>query len=182
MSASEPPTRHPSPQVNALHHDRKRAGDRTQDPDEGEAFVVARRCAITAIERLGPVLLEDVGVPLPRLPELVTGVEAIAAARDVTIAVVAHAGDGNTHPLIVVDPADAAAAERAWLAFGEVMDLAISLDGTITGEHGVGRLKRSWLLPQVGQDVLDLSLRIKQALDPLGILNPGAVFAPSGLP
>ncbi|OHV35374.1 FAD-linked oxidase [Pseudofrankia sp. EUN1h] len=150
----------------------------TDDLDEGEAFVVARRAAITAVERLGLVLLEDVGVPLPRLPELVTGIEAIAAARDVTIAVIAHAGDGNTHPLIVVDPGDAAAAERARLAFGEVMDLAIGLDGTITGEHGVGRLKRPWLLPQVGQDVLDLSLRIKQALDPLGILNPGAVFAP----
>ncbi|WP_307874755.1 FAD-binding oxidoreductase [Frankia nepalensis] len=149
----------------------------TDDPAEGEAFVVARRAAITAIERLGTVLLEDVGVPLPRLPELIAGVEAIAAARDVTIAVIAHAGDGNTHPLIVVGPADAGQARRAEVAFGEVMDLAIRLDGTITGEHGVGRLKRPWLVDQIGPDVLDLSLRVKRALDPLGILNPGAVFA-----
>ncbi|WP_285223908.1 FAD-linked oxidase C-terminal domain-containing protein, partial [Frankia nepalensis] len=74
-------------------------------------------------------------------------------------------------------PADAGQARRAEVAFGEVMDLAIRLDGTITGEHGVGRLKRPWLVDQIGPDVLDLSLRVKRALDPLGILNPGAVFA-----
>ncbi len=148
----------------------------TDDPAVGEAFVVARRSAIPAVERRGTVLLEDVGVPLPMLPELVVGIEAIAAARAVTIALIAHAGDGNTHPLIVFDPSDDAAAGRAELAFGEVMDLAIRLDGTITGEHGVGRLKKAWLADQVGGDVLDLSLRIKNALDPLGILNPGAIF------
>ncbi|WP_131786629.1 FAD-binding oxidoreductase [Protofrankia symbiont of Coriaria ruscifolia] len=149
----------------------------TDDAMAGEAFVVARRSAIPAVERRGTVLLEDVGVPLPRLPDLVAGIEAIAAAREVTIALIAHAGDGNTHPLIVVDPADEDMARRAELAFGEVMDLAIRLDGTITGEHGVGRLKKAWLVDQVGPDVLDLSLRIKQALDPMGILNPGAIFS-----
>ncbi|WP_157489064.1 FAD-linked oxidase C-terminal domain-containing protein [Pseudofrankia sp. DC12] len=148
----------------------------TDDPDEGEAFVVARRSVITALEPLGTLLLEDVGVALPRLPELVAGVEAIAAAHDVTIAIVAHAGDGNTHPLIVFDPADAELARRADLAFGEVMALAISLGGTITGEHGVGRLKLPWLADQLGPDVLDLSWRIKNALDPLHILNPGAAL------
>jgi glycolate oxidase len=148
----------------------------TDDPDEGEAFVVARRSVIPAMEVLGTLLLEDVGVALPRLPELVAGVEEIAAARDVTIAVVAHAGDGNTHPLIVFDPADAAQTRSAEQAFGEVMDLAIRLGGTITGEHGVGRLKRPWLADQLGADALALSWKIKNALDPLGILNPGAVL------
>ncbi|MBX6387559.1 MAG: FAD-binding protein [Frankia sp.] len=148
----------------------------TDDPDEGEAFVVARRSVIPAVERLGTVLMEDVGVPLPRLPELCAGVEEIAATRDIRIALVAHAGDGNTHPLIVVDPTDPDQARRGQLAFGDVMELAIRLDGTITGEHGVGRLKRPWLADQLGQDVLDLSLRIKKALDPLGILNPGALL------
>ncbi|MBL7492426.1 FAD-binding protein [Frankia sp. AgB1.9] len=154
----------------------------TDDPDEGEAFVVARRSVITALEPLGTLLLEDVGVALPRLPELVAGVEAIAAARDVTIAIVAHAGDGNTHPLIVVDPTDAEMARRADLAFGEVMALALRLDGTITGEHGVGRLKLPWLSDQLGPEVLDLSWRIKNALDPLNILNPGAALPPSNTP
>ncbi|MCM3920166.1 FAD-binding protein [Frankia sp. AiPs1] len=148
----------------------------TGDPDEGEAFVAARRAAIPAVERRGALLLEDVGVPLPRLPELVRGIETIAADRALTIALIAHAGDGNTHPLIVFDPADADMAQRAELAFGEVMDLAITLDGTITGEHGVGRLKKAWLPDQLGPEVMELSLRIKRALDPLGILNPGAIF------
>ena len=149
----------------------------TDDPGEGEAFAAARRAAFPALERKGNLLLEDVGVPLPLLPELVRGIQAIAAERDVTIAVVAHAGDGNTHPLVVYDAGDAAAVARAQLAFGEVMELAISLGGTITGEHGVGRLKRAWLPAYLGDDVMALTRRIKDALDPQGILNPGAILA-----
>jgi glycolate oxidase len=148
----------------------------TDDPDEGEAFVAARRFCIPAIEAKGSLLLEDVGVPLPALGELVTGIARIAAERDLMISVIAHAGDGNTHPLIVYDPADAAMAERAHLAFGEIMDLAVDLGGTITGEHGVGRLKRPWLAGYLGPEAMDLNRRIKQALDPLGILNPGAAI------
>ena len=148
----------------------------TDDPEEGEAFVVARRMAIPAVEKLGSLLLEDVGVPLPRLGDLVRGIEEISTAHDVLIAVIAHAGDGNTHPLIVFDPADDDQRRRAQLADGQVMDLALRLGGTITGEHGVGRLKRPWLEDYVGSDVLELNQRIKDALDPDGILNPGAVL------
>jgi glycolate oxidase len=151
----------------------------TNDPAEGESFAVARRAAFPALERMGTLLLEDVGVPIPQLPDLVRGIETIAAQRDVTIAVVAHAGDGNTHPLVVYDAGDAAATERAGLAFGEVMDLAISLGGTITGEHGVGRLKRAWLPAYLGDDVMALTRRVKDALDPFGILNPGAILEPT---
>ncbi len=114
----------------------------TSDPEEGEAFVAARRYAIPAVEAKGSLLLEDVGVPLPALADLVSGIAKIAAQREVLISVIAHAGDGNTHPLIVFDPADTDMAQRAELAFGEIMDLAVALGGTITGEHGVGRLKR----------------------------------------
>ncbi|WP_297824509.1 FAD-linked oxidase C-terminal domain-containing protein [Mycobacterium sp.] len=146
----------------------------TDDPDEGEAFVAARRFCIPAVEAKGSLMLEDVGVPLPALGRLVTGIAGIAAERDLMISVIAHAGDGNTHPLIVYDPADADMTERAHLAFGEIMDLAVGLGGTITGEHGVGRLKRPWLAGYLGPDVMDLNRRIKQALDPQGILNPGA--------
>jgi glycolate oxidase len=148
----------------------------TTDPDEGEAFTAARRYAIPAVEKIGPLLLEDVGVPLHKLPDLIDGIEGIAANRRVLISVIAHAGDGNTHPLIVHDPADPDETERANLAFGEVMDLAIGLGGTITGEHGVGRLKKGWLPDQLGPDVIELTQRIKNALDPLGILNPGTML------
>ncbi|MEU2256638.1 FAD-linked oxidase C-terminal domain-containing protein [Nocardia xishanensis] len=148
----------------------------TEDAEEGEAFTAARRFAIPAVERLGPLLLEDVGVPLPRLGDLVTGIAAIAERNDVIVSVIAHAGDGNTHPLIVHDPADLDNTARAQRAFGEIMDLAIALGGTITGEHGVGRLKKAWLPDQVGPDVMALTQRIKDALDPHGILNPGAIL------
>lgn len=148
----------------------------TADPEEGEAFVVARRMAIPAVEQKGALLLEDVGVPLPRLGDLVRGIEEIAQTREIVIAVIAHAGDGNTHPLLVFDPADEGQKERAHIAYGEVMDLAIALGGTITGEHGVGRLKRPWLSDYIGPDALELNHRIKNALDPEGILNPGAVL------
>ncbi len=148
----------------------------TDDPSEGEQFTVARRAAFTSLGKTGRLLLEDVGVPLPALPDLVAGIEAISARRDVPIALVAHAGDGNTHPIIVLSDDDPERAERAGEAFGEVMELAISMGGTITGEHGVGRLKAPWLPAQLGEDVMALNRRIKTALDPQGILNPGAMF------
>jgi glycolate oxidase len=148
----------------------------TSDPDEGEAFAAARRAAFPALERLGDLLLEDVGVALPALPTLVQGIEKIAAENAVTIAVVAHAGDGNTHPLVVYNGADQEESRRAHTAFGQVMDLALELGGTITGEHGVGRLKKDWLPAYLGDDVMALTRRIKDALDPQGILNPGAVL------
>jgi glycolate oxidase len=148
----------------------------TSDPEEGEAFVAARRFAIPAVEAKGSLLLEDVGVPLPALTDLVAGIGKIAANQDVMISVIAHAGDGNTHPLIVYDPADEAMAQRAQKAFGDIMDLAVGLGGTITGEHGVGRLKRPWLAGQLGPEAMELNQRIKRALDPDGILNPGAAI------
>lgn len=148
----------------------------TTDPEESEEFVVARRMAITAVEKTGTILLEDVGVPVPLLGELVLGMARISQKNDMTIAVLAHAGDGNTHPLIVFDPADDAQMARAHVAYGEIMDLAIGLGGTITGEHGVGRLKKPWLPDYLGKDVMALNQRIKSALDPDNIFNPGAVF------
>jgi glycolate oxidase len=148
----------------------------TDDPDEGEMFVAARRAAFPAIERRGALLLEDVGVAVPRLPELIGGIAKIAAENGIDIPVVAHAGDGNTHPNIVYDAADPDSRARAQRAFDEVMALAISLGGTITGEHGVGRLKKGALPDQLGPDVMALSRKIKNAVDPLGIMNPGAVL------
>ncbi len=97
-------------------------------------------------------MLEDVGVPLSALADLVASIEKMAADTGLMISVIAHAGDGNTHPLIVYDPTDAEMTERAEKAFGDIMDLAISLGGTITGEHGVGRLKKPWLADYRGPE------------------------------
>ena len=147
----------------------------TSDPDEGEAFVHARRFAIPAVEAKGSLLLEDVGVPLSALAELVANIEKMAADTGLMISVIAHAGDGNTHPLIVYDANDAEMTQRAHKAFGDIMDLAVGLGGTITGEHGVGRLKKPWLAGYLGPEAMELNRRIKHALDPDSILNPGAV-------
>ncbi len=145
----------------------------TEDEDEGEQFMAARRMAIPAVERLGTVLIEDVGVPIPQVAALVEGVAALSAQHRTVIATVGHAGDGNFHPLVVFDRDDPDAVKRAGSAFGAVMDLAQSLGGTITGEHGVGTLKRPWLMTQLGEDVLGIQRQIKALFDPLGILNPG---------
>src|ERR1700678_2217227 len=105
----------------------------TEDEEEGSQFMAARRAAIPAVEKMGSVLIEDVGVPLPRVADLIIGIERVAERRGTIIATIGHAGDGNFHPLVVFDRADAAAVARAEVAFGEVMNLAISLGGTITG-------------------------------------------------
>ena len=148
----------------------------TDDPDEGELFVQARRMSFPALEARGSLLLEDVGVPVPLLPDLLDAIGRVAAAHDVEIPVVAHAGDGNTHPNIVYDPTDPDSERRARAAFVEVMSAAIALGGTITGEHGVGKAKAGALPEQLGPDVMALTRRIKDALDPDGILNPGTIL------
>ena len=148
----------------------------TDDPDEGELFVAARRSAFPAMEAMGSLLLEDVGAPIPLLPDLLDAIGEVAARNDIPIPVVAHAGDGNTHPNIVYDPTDPDSERRARRAFREVMAAAIAIGGTITGEHGVGKAKAVALPDQLGPDVMALTRRIKDALDPDGILNPGAIL------
>ncbi|MCB1301010.1 MAG: FAD-binding protein [Tetrasphaera sp.] len=148
----------------------------TDDADEGEMFVEARRAAFPAIEARGALLLEDVGAPVPLLPALLAAVAGIAEKFQVEIPVVAHAGDGNTHPIIVYDAGDADAERRARAAFEAILTAAIDLGGTISGEHGVGRTKKGALPDQLGPDVMALTRRIKDALDPEGLLNPGAIF------
>ena len=148
----------------------------TDDRDEGELFVQARRMSFPALEARGSLLLEDVGAPVPRLPDLLDAIGRVAAAHEVEIPVVAHAGDGNTHPNILYDPTDPDSERRARAAFVDVMSAAIALGGTITGEHGVGKAKAGALPEQLGPDVMALTRRIKDALDPAGILNPGTIL------
>ncbi|MBW8171492.1 FAD-binding protein [Ornithinimicrobium sp. Arc0846-15] len=152
--------------------------DQSSDPAEAEALFAARRLSHTALERLGTVLSEDVCVPKSALPAMLVAVEVIAEKHDILIATVAHAGDGNLHPLLITPPGDQAARARAQVAFAELMTQAIALGGTITGEHGIGLLKRDGLLEELSDPVVSLHRQIKNALDPAGILNPGKVLGP----
>ena len=145
----------------------------SDDEVEGELLMGARRMVIPCVEQLGAVLIEDVGVPIPRVPELVAAVAAIAVKHGVLVPVIGHAGDGNFHPLVTFDPTDDDARVRASRAFDEIMDAALALGGTVTGEHGIGSLKARHLAEQLGPDVMDITRRIKAALDPRGVLNPG---------
>jgi glycolate dehydrogenase FAD-linked subunit len=150
----------------------------SEDEAEAELLCTARRLAYPALERRGHVLLDDVAVPLPKLPAMIRRVQEIGAAHNIEIATVAHAGDGNLHPMVVFDVGDTPAERRAHRAFEEVMDAALVLGGTITGEHGVGTLKRDGLVRQLGPVAMDVHAQLKRVFDPDAILNPGKVLGP----
>lgn len=145
----------------------------TDEEAEGRMLMAARRLAYPALERRGATLLDDVAVPLPRIPALLDGVARIADEHGLLVGTFGHAGDGNMHPTIVYDQHDAGEVERARTAFREILELGLALGGTITGEHGVGVLKREMLEAELGSDVLALQHRVKAAFDPDGLLNPG---------
>lgn len=149
----------------------------SSDPAEAAQLLEIRRLAYPAAERLGTCLVEDVGVPRSKLPDLLEFIEHTAATYDVRIMTVAHAGDGNAHPTFVFDakPNEDVPAE-VWAAADQIFRTALKLGGTLTGEHGVGALKRRWLGLEIGADALDVHRAIKHALDPRGILNPGKGF------
>ncbi|MEX1178543.1 MAG: FAD-linked oxidase C-terminal domain-containing protein [Nitriliruptor sp.] len=145
----------------------------TDDPDEAEMLLQARRLAIPALERLGDTLLDDVAVPRSKIPHLVGRTEEIAAARDVTIGTFGHAGDGNMHPTIVLPRGDEDALVRGKAAFDDILEVALELGGTVTGEHGIGVVKQPFLEREVGSASLAVQRSIKRALDPQDLLNPG---------
>ncbi|WKK21693.1 FAD-linked oxidase C-terminal domain-containing protein [Streptomyces olivoreticuli] len=146
-------------------------------PAESELLLQARRLTLPALEALkAATMIDDVCVPRSRLAAMLDGTAAIAEKYGLTIGVCAHAGDGNTHPVVCFDPADEDEARRARESFDEIMALGLSLGGTITGEHGVGVLKREWLARELGPVAMEVQRGIKAVLDPLGILNPGKVL------
>ncbi|MCJ8268585.1 MAG: hypothetical protein MJK04_04195, partial [Psychrosphaera sp.] len=103
-------------------------------------------------------------------------IDEVAAQYDIYIACIAHVGDGNLHPLIVIPHDEEEAMDRSREALEQIVDHAIDLGGTVTGEHGVGLLKMRGLAKEVGPVVLDMHRSIKNALDPANIFNPGKVF------
>ena len=146
------------------------------DDAEAEALFEARRLAYPALERLGPVLTEDICVPRSKVPHMLAEVDAIARRHDVRIATIAHAGDGNLHPLLLTPAGDDLARRRAQAAFEDLLDAAIALGGTVTGEHGVGLLKKGGMQRELDPASLLMQHAVKQALDPLGLFNPGKVL------
>jgi glycolate oxidase len=150
------------------------------DVSESEAdsrqLLDLRRLSYPATERLGVPLVEDVCVPRTRLPDMVRRIEQAGERHGVFIATVAHAGDGNLHPVFVYDRGLTEVPAAVWSAADEVFRAALELGGTLTGEHGIGVIKRRWLAEELGEDSLAVHRAIKDALDPAGIMNPGKVL------
>lgn len=151
---------------------------RSTDAVESEGLMGARRAAFPALERLGMTLLEDVAVPRGRIVQLIRAIESIAKGHDMLIGTFGHVGDGNLHPTLVMPRGDATARVRALQAADAIMGATLSLGGTLTGEHGIGTLKREQLANEIGPQGVRVSWAIKTALDPLGIMNPGKVLPP----
>ncbi|TXK17352.1 FAD-binding oxidoreductase [Homoserinibacter sp. GY 40078] len=150
------------------------------DAAEGERLFEVRRSFHPAMERQGVVLIEDVAVPRSALPAMFAAIGRIERRYGMSIPTVAHAGDGNLHPNFVFEP-DATGGhpevpEHVWAAADEMFQECLRLGGTLTGEHGVGLLKRRWLREELGDDSFELQRRVKAVFDPGGILNPGKIF------
>lgn len=160
----------------ACHHAGADLVAATSDPAEAELLLAARRFAFPALERQGDVLLDDIAVPRGQVTVMLQRIAEIAERHRLTIGTFGHAGDGNLHPTIVYDGKDPAARDRAVAAFDDIVATALTLGGTVTGEHGVGLLKREHLGHELGPAGLRLQQAIKDALDPRHLLNPGKVL------
>ena len=143
---------------------------------EADMLRQARRAAHWALEKLGDVKMEDVGVPRSRVPDMLRAVESIAAKHDVRIGTFGHAGDGNLHPDLVLDRGDPRGEAITKAVQADLYRAALDLGGTVTGEHGIGSARREWLEEQRGADAVRVMRAIKAALDPQGLFNPGKVL------
>ncbi|QLD12486.1 FAD-binding oxidoreductase [Microbacterium oleivorans] len=146
------------------------------DDAEAQQLWTVRRSMHPAMESLGTTLIEDVSVPRSALPAMFDEIARIEERFGLTIPTVCHAGDGNLHPNFVFPGPEVP--EVVWEAAEDLFQSALCLGGTLTGEHGVGILKRRWLAAELGEDQWELQRRIARVFDPAGILNPGKVFAP----
>lgn len=148
----------------------------TTDPEESARLVDIRRLAFPALESLGKMLVEDIAVPRSRMRLAFAKIAALEKKYELIIPTACHAGDGNLHPTFVYQ--GDTVPDGVWLAAGELFSYALELGGTLTGEHGIGLLKRSWLEDELGVDQLLLQKGIKSVFDPSNILNPGKIFVP----
>ncbi|WP_425432989.1 FAD-binding oxidoreductase [Glaciihabitans tibetensis] len=144
------------------------------DPADGDRLFAIRRSFHPAMTTQGTVLIEDVAVPRSQLPAMFAAIAEIEERFGLIIPTVAHAGDGNLHPNFVFQGAEVP--DVVWAAADELFLACLRLGGTLTGEHGVGILKKRWLEDELGADQLELQRQVKAVFDPRGILNPGKVF------
>jgi glycolate oxidase len=154
----------------------------SDDPTDSAALITARRMIQPAYEKFagthgGGQLLDDVCLPRTAVPEFCDRLVELRERSGLEVALVAHAGDGNMHPSVFFDSSDEAETAKAEDVFDEIMRVGLDLGGTITGEHGVGYLKRAWLPNELDEGSRRIQLAVKNALDPLGILNPGKMLA-----
>ncbi|MBX3751477.1 MAG: FAD-binding protein [Opitutaceae bacterium] len=150
---------------------------RAANAAEATKLATARRSAFSALARLKPTtILEDATVPRSELAKMIRFIEQTAAKHRLDIATFGHFGDGNLHPTFLTNERDTAEMHRVEEAMKEIFDYALSLGGTITGEHGVGLAKRAYLRQQLGEGSYRLLEMVKRAVDPEGVLNPGKIF------
>jgi glycolate oxidase len=150
-----------------------------KDSDEAARLATARRSAFSALARVSPTtILEDATVPRSELTKMIRFIQEVGARHRLRIGTFGHMGDGNLHPTFLTDERNHEEMERVEIAMQEIFDYAISLGGTITGEHGVGLAKKKFLPKAIGNASLDLLRQLKRTLDPDGILNPGKIFDP----
>ncbi len=142
---------------------------------ENEQLWFARRSAFGAVARMRPsCLIEDATVPVSFLTATIKKVVEICERNRVQVGVLAHAGDGNLHPLMLCDQRDAEEMARVHKSMDEIVDFALSVGGTLTGEHGIGVNKAKYLPLQLSETSLKMMRAVKAVFDPQGILNPGS--------
>ena len=148
-----------------------------RDEDERNKVWSARRSALSALAKLKPtVVLEDATVPRSKVPDMVAAITAISEKYQLSIGTFGHAGDGNLHPTILTDRRDSGEWERVEEAIAAIFDRALALGGTLSGEHGTGIAKSRFLEKETSPATIHYSKRIKTALDPNSILNPGKII------
>ena len=145
----------------------------SDDPADAADLIRVRKLAYPALERMGATLLDDVALPITKIAQFVERLEKLSKEVNLTIGIFGHAGDGNMHPTIVHDHGDVDAAERAQKAFGQIIEIAQSLGGTASGEHGIGSIKSGFVTNEISKTVIDLQRAVKKVFDPNSILNPG---------
>lgn len=148
-----------------------------RDDAERDKIWTARRAALPALAQIKPaVILEDATVPRSKVPDMIKACAEIGRRHNLLVAVMGHAGDGNLHPTFMIDPNDEDEKRRLEKAVDELFEEALKLGGTLSGEHGIGIAKAKYMKWEFGESGMSVLKRIKDALDPNGILNPGKMF------